>query len=112
QRRGPRPRQPLRSRDPGAVLRGEGEVVFPLRGLRPHTLGISGASPPDPDLLFPRGKSRQKHTQEGDTFDCVPLLGTSPRNDTKGGIRPLLDFPQPVLRTVRGPLSILLARRE
>ena len=85
QLRGPRHRQPLRPRYPGAVLRGEREVVFPLRGLRPHTLGISGASPPDPDLLFPRGKSRQKHTQEGDTFDCVPLLGTSPPPTTQRG---------------------------
>src|SRR5699024_7342230 len=43
-----------------------------------------GAPPPGPGLLFPRRKSRQKGAQEGDTFDCVPLLGTTPRNDTKG----------------------------
>ena len=36
---------------------------------------------------------------------------TLPRDDTKGAMPPL-ESPQPVLRTVRGPLKILLARAE
>ena len=54
---------------------------------------FSGASPPYPGLLFVRTKSNQKAAQEGDTFDCVPLLGTTPRNDTKGDACPPLESP-------------------
>src|SRR5699024_10530843 len=39
-----------------------------FRGLRPRTPGVAGVSPPDPDLLFPRGKSRQKHAREEKPF--------------------------------------------
>ena len=35
-----------------------------------------------------------------------------PRDDTKGGASPPLESPQSVLRTARGPLFILLARRK
>ena len=35
-----------------------------------------------------------------------------PHDDAKGGARPPLESPQPVLRTVRGPLKILPARAE
>ena len=58
---------------------------------------LMGLSAPHHELLFARAKSNQKHAQEGDTFDCVPLLRTTPRNDTKGGARPLLDFPARLL---------------
>ena len=66
---------------------------------------LPGLPGPDPGLLFPRGKSRQKHAQEGDTFDCVPLLRTTPRNDTKGA-RPLWNPPS-IDETYPGFLWIL-----
>ena len=47
-----------------------------------------GIPSPRPGSLFARAKSNQKHAQEGDTFDCVPLLRTTPRNDIFKGAPP------------------------
>ena len=49
---------------------------------------LVGIPSPRPGLLFARAKSNQKHAQEGDTFDCVPLLRTTPRNDIFKGAPP------------------------
>ena len=49
---------------------------------------LVGLPAPRPGLLFARAKSNQKHAQEGDTFDCVPLLRTTPRNDIFKGAPP------------------------
>ena len=49
---------------------------------------LPGVPPPDPGLLSPRRESNQRDAQEGDTFDCVPLLRTTPRNDIFKGAPP------------------------
>ena len=47
-----------------------------------------GVPPPDPGLLSPRRESNQRGAKEGDTFDCVPLLRTTPRTDIFKGASP------------------------
>ena len=49
---------------------------------------LVGPPAPRPGSLFARAKSNQKHAQEGDTFDCVPLLRTTPRTDIFKGASP------------------------
>src|SRR5699024_642714 len=46
---------------------GGGETFFFI-GYCYSARQLSGVSPPDPDLLFPRGKSRQKHAREEKPF--------------------------------------------
>ena len=46
------------------------------------------AAAPDPGLLSPRRESNQRDAQEGDTFDCVPLLRITPRTDIFKGASP------------------------
>ena len=80
-------------------------TLFILR-LRLSTLAFRGLHPRTPTFFSLVGKEG-KSTHRGGTLS----MGSLPyephlRDDTKGGACPPLDNPQPVLRTVRGPLLI------
>ena len=73
-----------------------------FQGLRPRTPGY-----------FSLAGKVPKRAHKGGTLSMGFLpYGSLPHDDTKGGARPPLESPQPVLRTVRGPLWISLARAK
>ena len=66
-----------------------------------------GLSGPTPRVTFCVDKKSPKNHTEGETLS-MGFLPRDPlfRDDTKGATPPLESPPQPVLRTVRGPLKI------
>ena len=83
-------------------------------GAPPPYPGVSGVSPPDPDLLFSREKSRQKHAREEKPFRWG-FSPVTPSSATTQRGRASAQAPHPSSRRKRqaslAPLRLLLPRQ-